>query len=311
MQQKILYYCRKLESWKLENEYLNQDAEKYIAHPINAYLLIKRLTVDIDELLIGEILKPIDEFKTATDSLRPNYEDLVGATEGLLRLQKMYKLKTKDFANGIVDGYEGHRKLSSHDLFTIAKTAFQIDNEDYYVKEYIERAFRANDFSDDLELLNFMLKVKKNVKPMADDYVRNGRYNVEKETILYSKLCRKLNLKSTKEISSLKCFYDSKNFYTKIGPFKVEQVDNRISLVIFHDVIYDNEIEELKKISLPKFKRGTVVRGNSTKTKSKVRTAQVAWFEDKSNKVVRKISKRVEVRNSQKFKIALRVICRT
>lgn len=275
---------------------MQENIEKYVTHPINAFLLIKRLTVDIDELYFDEIQQAIKSFKANTDELRPSTEDLVGAVDGILRLQRMYKLETEEFSNGIIDGHQSQSKLSKHDLFTIATSALQLENENFYIRKYLMKAFTVSDPFDEvtnLEILNVLVQVKQG-EQIADDFERNGIYTKEKETILYSQLCRKLNVKSPAESASLKCFYDSKTKFTKIAPFKVEEADHRIGLVIFHDVISDNEIEELKQISRTNFERATVVIGNSTKTKSRVRTAKVAWFDDR-HPLVEKITKRVKV----------------
>lgn len=277
---------------------MEENIEKYVTHPINAFKLIKRLTIDIDDSFFGTIFKAIEDFETATIELRPKLEDLIGATDGLLRLQKMYKLDTDDIASGIIDGHDSHSKLSKHDLFTIAKTALQLEDEHFYVRKYLQKALTTDDpimEVNEKEILDIYMKSKSDGTSAKDDFVKNGIYTREKELILYGQLCRQQGTKTPAERASLKCFYDSKSDFSKIAPFKVEEADHRINLMIFHDVIFDSEIDELKKISRSNFLRGTIVQGNHTKTKSRVRTAKIAWFTDENHEIVRRISRRVEV----------------
>lgn len=305
---------RKHSLWKAENEKLQENIEKYVSHPINAFKLIKRLTVDIDEFYIGGILKAIKTFEIATKELKPASDDLVGAIDGLLRLQKMYNLQTDDIANGIIDGHASDNKLSKHDLLTIAKIALTLEDEAFYVREYLEKALEADDPMLEVnhqEIVDVHEKSKRNenlAKPFVDDFVKNGVYTKEKEFILYSRLCRQQGTKTPAERARLKCFYDSKSDFSKIAPFKVEEADHRINLVIFHDVIFDSEIDELKRISRSNFVRGTVVQGNLTKIKSRGRTAKITWFPDKSHEIVGRISKRVEVCFFEKKKIFSKIV---
>lgn len=278
---------------------MQENIEKYVTHPINAFKLIKRLTTDIDDLYIGEILKAIETFEVATSELRPKSNDLIGATDGLLRLQKMYKLETDDIASGIIDGHESHSEMTRHDLFTIAKSAHKLENENFYVRKYLQKALVTEDPLVEVnhqDILDLYTKSESSItEPVVDDFVKNGVYTKEKELILYRRICRNQGTKTPAERASLKCFYDTKNDFLKIAPFKVEEADHHINLVIFHDVIFDSEIDELMKMSRSNFVRGTIVQGNHTKAVSRIRTAKIAWFPDSSHEVVRRISRRVEV----------------
>uniref|UniRef100_A0A914EE63 procollagen-proline 4-dioxygenase n=1 Tax=Acrobeloides nanus TaxID=290746 RepID=A0A914EE63_9BILA len=60
----------------------------------------------------------------------PQDEDLSGAAIGLLRLQDTYRLDTHDLARGIVMGKKISKELSAHDIFEIARLAY--NQEDYY-----------------------------------------------------------------------------------------------------------------------------------------------------------------------------------
>uniref|UniRef100_A0A914D6M8 Prolyl 4-hydroxylase alpha-subunit N-terminal domain-containing protein n=1 Tax=Acrobeloides nanus TaxID=290746 RepID=A0A914D6M8_9BILA len=101
----------------------------------------------------------------------PQDEDLSGAAIGLLRLQDTYRLDTHDLARGIVMGKKISEELSAHDIFEIARLAY--NQEDYYhtllwMEESLEK-IKIEDpptaaESDILEYLAFSLYKQGNLK---------------------------------------------------------------------------------------------------------------------------------------------------
>lgn len=110
-----------------------ENPDFYIGNPVNAYLFVKRFTIDWDQN-IDSILKwePNEDFKRKIDQLReylPTYEDLNGAVAALLRLQDTYKLETEKLAAGDVAGIKTS-ELSAMDCFEVGRVAY--NDEDYY-----------------------------------------------------------------------------------------------------------------------------------------------------------------------------------
>ncbi|EDW71990.2 uncharacterized protein Dwil_GK10713 [Drosophila willistoni] len=57
----------------------------------------------------------------------------------------------------------------------------------------------------------------------------------------------------------LSCYYDSKDEpFLFLAPFKVEILNNLPFVAIYHDVLYDREIEELKRLAVPTITRSTI-----------------------------------------------------
>ena len=82
----------------------NENVETYLSNPINAYLLVKRLTTDWQtvESIINDksevnLIKMLMENETF-----PSQEDLSGAAEAVIRLQDTYKLDTSSLADGVI-----------------------------------------------------------------------------------------------------------------------------------------------------------------------------------------------------------------
>ncbi|VDM14985.1 unnamed protein product [Wuchereria bancrofti] len=91
---------------QLGNRSLGSDI-RLLSNPVSAYLLIKRLIEEWDDIkrLAGsdigeELLKEISELRAMNYVKNPTTEDLVGAAIALLRLQDTYRLNVKEIADG-------------------------------------------------------------------------------------------------------------------------------------------------------------------------------------------------------------------
>ncbi|CAG9803166.1 unnamed protein product [Chironomus riparius] len=298
------FFERKLQTWREEYDNVQKDVTKYITNPINAYLMIKRTTSDLKHIE-SRVTNLFFKFNRNIKDIQPSQEDLDGAVGGLLRLQKIYKLKTEDIVNGIIEGEKTSRKFKPHDIYTIAKHALFIGNNDYYVKEYIsELRKKIQEDGDEFKeideisasIIEKSLTTKNSVDlaPEPDSFIKNKIYLRSKESILYSQMCRGENSKSPKESALLKCRYISTSPFSKLAPFKVEEADMSANLVLFHDVIYDSEIEILKNASKSRFIRGTIYTEGTNTQKTDQRIAKVAWLKDVAVDVIHRISRRVE-----------------
>ncbi|KAG5684901.1 hypothetical protein PVAND_014111 [Polypedilum vanderplanki] len=298
------YLMSKLQSWKDEYSQVKKDPIKYINNPINAFHVIKRTTEDID-LFELRIKKLIDQFTSSISSIRATNNDLTGTVEGIMRLQTIYHLKTADIINGIIDGDKTNEKLKPHDLFTIAREGLKIQDKSYFVHEYLyhlQKSLENNeDEFDEVDLDEFseIVEITLNstmIDPFDESFEKNGAYTVHKENVIYSQGCRQKIQKTPKEAKDLKCRYVSNSAFSKIAPFKVIEADHHSNLVVFLDVISDNEIEMIKNISSSKLGRGGVfVEEKSTKTGfSNTRVSQISWHYEHEHEIVARISRRVE-----------------
>ncbi|GMT24855.1 hypothetical protein PFISCL1PPCAC_16152, partial [Pristionchus fissidentatus] len=128
---------------KFAAEYSTRNAEaadvgpEFVTNPINAYLLIKRLTSEWGE--VEKIMKQneaplfiqnITQRRIENEIKFPKEEDLSGAATALLRLQDTYKLDTHDLANGKILGDKVGEPMNAHDCFEVGRSAY--NNKDYY-----------------------------------------------------------------------------------------------------------------------------------------------------------------------------------
>ncbi|XP_061174992.1 prolyl 4-hydroxylase subunit alpha-1-like isoform X2 [Saccostrea echinata] len=113
-----------------------------LANPINAYLYMKRFTLDWDREVApnfqsdpeSDVHKRIEELK----GYLPKYEDLKGAVTALLRLQDTYQLDTNNLAQGRIHSMVSS-SMSASDCFEIGKLTYN-DEDFYHTTMWMEKA---------------------------------------------------------------------------------------------------------------------------------------------------------------------------
>ncbi|KAM9331649.1 prolyl 4-hydroxylase subunit alpha-2-like isoform 2-T4 [Pholidichthys leucotaenia] len=109
------------------------DPEGYLAHPVNAYKLMKRLNTEWSELESLVLQNPSDGFISNMSMHRqyfPDQEDETGAAKALMRLQDTYQLDSEAFSRGKLPGLHSNAILTVDDCFDMGKTAY--NDADYY-----------------------------------------------------------------------------------------------------------------------------------------------------------------------------------
>ena len=132
---------RKLGAWLDEHDLIDQDLTEYITNPLNAFLMIKRLTSGI-ELIRQRFPEQTRHFYEKIQNLLPSNAELNLAVEGLIGVQFIYKLRSEDFANGIIDGVVTRKPLSPHDLFVIGSEALKFDDHLHFATDYLKLAWQ-------------------------------------------------------------------------------------------------------------------------------------------------------------------------
>lgn len=102
---------RNVEDYAREHEEASRNIQQYLSNPINAYLLVKRLTTDwkrVEELITQDVGKSfVTNITSSRSDLKfPTDEDLNGAAVALMRLQDTYKLETAQVARGVLNGVQ-------------------------------------------------------------------------------------------------------------------------------------------------------------------------------------------------------------
>ncbi|XP_054712442.1 prolyl 4-hydroxylase subunit alpha-1-like isoform X2 [Uloborus diversus] len=108
------------------------NGEDMVANPLQAYQLVKRLSVDwntIRRAMSTDDWLPIRKLTKDYRQLMPGKEDLQGAALALVRLQDTYKLNMTDVARGNILGVPQGTSLTARDLLFLGKQSF---NAGYY-----------------------------------------------------------------------------------------------------------------------------------------------------------------------------------
>ncbi|XP_039630821.1 prolyl 4-hydroxylase subunit alpha-2 isoform X1 [Polypterus senegalus] len=127
----------KIKSWASRLDVLTRsstsDPEGFLAHPVNAYKLVKRLNNEWAELENLVLQNPSDGFISNISLQRqffPDDEDEKGAAKALMRLQDTYRLDPEKISKGQLPGVKFSAVLTVNDCFDMGKTAY--GEEDYY-----------------------------------------------------------------------------------------------------------------------------------------------------------------------------------
>ncbi|KAF5298234.1 hypothetical protein FQR65_LT09745 [Abscondita terminalis] len=342
-----------LSIYKKQHTEASDDVETYIANPINAYLLVKRLTTDwhhVESLMnmnIGQdYLKNISTYKEYLKF--PTEEDLNGAAVALTRLQDTYNLDTSALARGELNGVKYSSELSAADCFELGRQSY--NNGDFYhtqlwmreadsrltseanktvektdILEYLAfSTYKQGNLPLALDLTNKLLEIfpahpralgnkgyyeeelekLNNLKIKGDDESSDVLVNDEPafpksetpERELYEQLCRGDVTTDIQISSKLKCFYvNNNNPFLRIAPFKMEEAFPEPRIVVFHDVMSDSEIETVKKLARPRFRRATVQNYKTGELETaQYRISKSAWLKEEEHEHIRSICKRVQ-----------------
>ncbi|OQR76579.1 prolyl 4-hydroxylase subunit alpha-2-like [Tropilaelaps mercedesae] len=130
------YRLEKIQRLKIDLESLWKLAERdagFVYNPVNAFLLVKKLTADFGEAKSLIFNPRSDEVITnlTEEVVFPDNEDLDGAAVALLRLQDTYALDTSRMANGLIaPGANESPRLTADDCFELGRQSYV--KEDFY-----------------------------------------------------------------------------------------------------------------------------------------------------------------------------------
>ncbi|KAJ8914268.1 hypothetical protein NQ315_011000 [Exocentrus adspersus] len=111
----------------------------------------------------------------------------------------------------------------------------------------------------------------------------------------YETLCRGEIELPPEVTAKLICRYvTNNNPYLRIAPFKVEEAHHKPDLFIFHDVMSDSEIETIKKLATPRFRRATVQNSQTGELETaQYRISKSAWLKEEEHKHIMDVTQRV------------------
>uniref|UniRef100_A0A914NEA6 Prolyl 4-hydroxylase peptide-substrate-binding domain-containing protein n=2 Tax=Meloidogyne incognita TaxID=6306 RepID=A0A914NEA6_MELIC len=156
------------------------------------------------------------------------------------------------------------------------------NNSKLYEQELLANGVNEEDF-------------RSNIPPLNNTRMSSG----------YEELCRGENEISITEISKLYCYYKMDRPFLRLAPIKVEIIRFEPLAVIFRNVIYDEEIEIMQNISLPKLQRSLLINySTGVSSPSRYRVSKNAWISVKIHPIVKQIAKRLKLMTNLNLKSA-------
>ncbi|XP_037950135.1 prolyl 4-hydroxylase subunit alpha-1-like isoform X2 [Teleopsis dalmanni] len=282
---------------------------------------------DIHELIKENELKAalredIEELGKQVDI--PNESDLIGTVRGFARLQKVYKLSTEELAYGIINGVDYEVEITWRDCFEIATTLydqnelilavtwfemvlekiqdeteesvqykFEIDTLEYLVLATYDLGDtdKAVGYID--EILNVDPKnIMKNFKnymlyTMPKRFIQLDNLQSMAWYANYTRLCSGDRLPDKLD-HTLKCKIGTRNNpYFILAPLKIEELNLEPEITLYHDLLNNNQIDDVLEQAKNNMARSEVVNGTMSVVRD-VRVSQQTWL-DYSSPVMRTI----------------------
>ncbi|XP_002094894.3 prolyl 4-hydroxylase subunit alpha-1 [Drosophila yakuba] len=280
-----------LQEVQSKREISRRNPEEFVAHPLNAFSLIRRLHEDwtqIELLMLNQPgLENLESIENGLDVAQPTDEDLNDAINGIISLQEFYNLQPSDIAKGLLMGQQYNASLTTLNCMALAnacqsynfdkyalkwyKTAVELYDDDRdgliyrevfgfslsdlyknYTSVLIRKGFRKTAFN----LLRDVADLDANLWTLRKDVYEMGKIDVPDPTFTKSTwfdVTGCLRVSHTRK--NLSCHYEKHTSdLLRIAPLKVETLSLKPHIVLYHDVIYDSEISKVKNISLPSLK---------------------------------------------------------
>ncbi|KAI8044901.1 prolyl 4-hydroxylase subunit alpha-1 [Drosophila gunungcola] len=279
--------------------------EEYMGNPLNSFPLIRHMYQDwkyLEEFMkkpVGE--EQIDFLKKKLPEL-PWQADTDEATAAMFRIAETYGMEPWEMAKGLVDNVQYKSTLSALDCFQIAGMYFKWG----YFKKSFEwlkntKSRMKKLYSDvhevlgvthkDVALLQTRCLVELGLKDQAKEVLLKQPDLAENATDLlaqfesnpfkandlspilldyYKELCRS---SFAPKPSRLHCRYNTTTSpFLILAPLKMEEISLEPYIVVYHDILPDKDIEQLKRLAEPKLKPTQVFK-NEIGTVSSGRTA--------------------------------------
>lgn len=182
-----------------------------------------------------------------TDILFPSDADLNDAAAALVRLQETYLLDTASVANGFLNGVQYSSPMSVEDCYELGKLLHS-NGDFYHSKMWMQEAMRRlkKTSPSGANILEYIGKLEHNIESVQPPYK-------DAEQLEYERLCRSGSNRSPVVMALLHCRYVTNvSAFLRIGPLKLEEASLEPYIAIYHDVLYDAEIELIESLAKPK-----------------------------------------------------------
>uniref|UniRef100_A0A8C0BLW3 procollagen-proline 4-dioxygenase n=1 Tax=Buteo japonicus TaxID=224669 RepID=A0A8C0BLW3_9AVES len=306
-----------IKSWAEKMDVLTSksasDPEGYLAHPVNAYKLVKRLNTDwleLENLVLQDTtngtkyrssLTVGDCFgmgKTAYND-GDYYHTVLWMEQALKQHDEgedttVSKVEILDYLSYAVFQFgDLHRAMElTRRLISLDSTHERAGSNLRYFEKLLEKEREEEEKEKSIN------KTMTTTEPVVQGgaYERPLDYLPERD--IYEALCRGEGIKMTpRRQKRLFCRYHdgNRNPHLLIAPFKEEDEWDSPHIVRYYDVMSDEEIEKIKQLAKPRLARATV-RDPKTGvlTVASYRVSKSSWLEEDDDPVVAKVNQRMQ-----------------
>ncbi|XP_072256952.1 prolyl 4-hydroxylase subunit alpha-2 isoform X3 [Pyxicephalus adspersus] len=304
----------KIKSWASQIEDLTSksalDPEGFLAHPVNAYKLVKRLNtgwLSLESLVLQDATKGTKYVASLS------VDDCFGMGKIAYHESDYYHtVLWMQEALKLLDEGERSTTISKVDVLDyLSYTVFQLGDIQRAV-ELTKRLLLLDSSHEragtNLRYFEKMLERERNEekvnktsdakpnKTLYEIYTRPQDYLPERET--YEALCRGEGVRMTpKKQKRLFCRYHdgNRNPILILSPIKEEDEWDSPRIVRYLEVLSNEEIEKIKELAKPKLARATV-RDPKTGvlTTANYRVSKSAWLEEYDDPVIAQVNKRMQ-----------------
>ncbi|KAI1305893.1 Prolyl 4-hydroxylase subunit alpha-2 [Halotydeus destructor] len=294
----------------------DDDGDAIVGNPLQAYHLIKRLTVNwntVKKAFSGTNFADLEGLTKEYSMVMPREEDLHGAAMSIIRLQDTYNVNISQFAAGIIEGTAAKVDMNARDCLYIGKHSF---NNGYYgqsMQWFQESLVKAQEERNTTASVEEIMPFYDMAAKIYDDLLPEYTVNITNKPMppklmrlidgddpdyrRYQALCRGEVLRTTAETSQLKCHYTTNNNHPwlVLQPVAVEQFKLSPLVVQFHGLLTDKESELIKEMAAPMLQRAKVQTDTNKRDEvSGTRTSQTAWFSTDEHEIADRLARRIE-----------------
>ncbi|EDV49958.1 prolyl 4-hydroxylase subunit alpha-1 [Drosophila erecta] len=247
---------RSLIDMSIEHNEMKSDYESYLGNPLNSFRLIHRLHKSWRKWYHyafrteNNALVRIENARLMRKML-PTSLDLENACRGIDDLMSFYDLKPEELAAGNLAGYsQPDTGLTAYDCLALGEFSVQNRKDDLAEAWFNLSLTRFENIIDKYRVHKSwaLLLMKTNQLTAAFHHLENKPEEIfpSHEVIHFEEeLATVQNCTAVvQKPSRLHCRYNSSTTpFTRIAPLKMEELSSDPYMVVYHDVIYDSEID--------------------------------------------------------------------
>ncbi|EDV90567.1 GH14207 [Drosophila grimshawi] len=286
--------------------------KEFLSNPFNIFSLIRHMSNDwtqLESVMQQPVVQAQMDYMRERRAQLPQFEDLEEAAAAMHRIQVTFRLDPMEMANGWLDGTQYDARLSYLDCFELGKHSFRMDDMGNATNWLLTaRQLMAKESPSDLyEILNVTssdiawylansLAAAGNLNEARDVLLNEPKLNSRTEELLaefmkyekpeyphdpemqeadekYTRLC---GASHKPKPSRLICNYkmDSSPFL-RLAPLKMEMLSMDPYVVVFHEAIYDSEIDELRRLCESRLSRTEIAKQGKNKS---IRSSSGVWI---------------------------------